>query len=274
MKSDIIGIIAGNGDLPNLIISDLKKHNIKFCVISICSLFDFSYLDQIPCKAFSIGQVSGMLKFFKHNHVNKIVLAGGVKKPKFSELKVDLKGSVLLSKIGKSKILGDDNILRTVINYLEEQNFEIVSVLDISQDLIMHDVGLYSKTKPYDGFDNDLKIILNIHKKLSEFDVGQSLIIQDKRILGIEGAEGTDNLIKRCKDYIDTKNKNNAILAKFPKATQDLRVDLPTVGLKTIENLLAANIKILLVDSKHTVFVNKNEVLEYANKHKVVIYGI
>ena len=114
MKNDIVGIIAGNGDLPKVIIRDLQAKNVKFCVISIGGLFDFNYLANISCRSFAIGEVSGILKFLKQENVSKIVLAGGVVKPKFSELKVDLKGSVLLSKIGKSKLLGDDNILRTV----------------------------------------------------------------------------------------------------------------------------------------------------------------
>ena len=274
MKNDIVGIIAGNGDLPKFIIRDLQANNVKFCVISIGGFFDYTYLTNTSSKSFALGEVSGILKFLKHEKVNKIVLAGGVEKPKFSELKVDLKGSVLLSKIGKSKLLGDDNILRTVIKYFEGHDIEVVSALDISSDLTMQSSGLYTKQKPYKGFEDDISIITDLHRRLSEFDIGQSLIVQDKRVIGIEGAEGTDNLINRCADYVDIKNKKFAVMAKFPKAKQDLRVDLPTIGIQTLDNLIKANIKILLVDSNYTLFINKDEILDFANKNKVVIYGI
>ncbi|MBT4989099.1 MAG: UDP-2,3-diacylglucosamine diphosphatase LpxI [Rickettsiales bacterium] len=274
MKKNFFGIIAGSGEIPHYIINELSAQNTPFCVVSVGGLFKRDNNSEILCNEFSIGQVSGILNFLHSNNVTKLCLVGKVTKPKFSELKVDLKGSVLLAQIGKNKLLGDDNILRTVISFIEKHDIEVISALDICDKLIMQDRGLYTKSKLYKDFEADVNITKDLHHDLAKFDIGQSLIMQDKRIIGIEGSEGTDNLIKRCEPYIDVKNRKPAILAKFAKKNQDLRVDLPTIGLQTLQNMVRANIKILLVDSKNTLFVNKQEVLSFANENKILIYGI
>ncbi|MBT4922575.1 MAG: UDP-2,3-diacylglucosamine diphosphatase LpxI [Rickettsiales bacterium] len=274
MTKESFGIIAGSGEIPHYLIKELSKLEIPFCVVSINGLFEYSKSDDIKCEEFFIGQVSGIIRFLHSHNVTKICLVGKVEKPKFSDLKVDFKGSVLLAQIGKKKLLGDDNILRSVISFLERQNIAVVSVLDICANLIMGAPGLYTNTKLYKSFEEDLNIAIDVHQSLASFDIGQSLIMQDKRVIGIEGSEGTDNLIKRCGQYIDIKNNKLAILVKFAKKNQDLRVDLPTIGIQTLENMREGNIKVLIVDAKNTLFVNKEKVIEFANKHKILIYGI
>ena len=168
-------------------------------------------------------------------------MAGGVTKPNFHKLKVDLKGGILLSLILKNKLLGDNSLLTTIINYLEKFNYKIISVDDLLPNLhlsVGHNNNCNFDKKLTSNVDFGVELINN----LSPFDVGQSVIIQNNRVIAIEAAEGTDNMIKRAKNFIDNNPKTPAILVKLKKHHK-IRVDLPTIGLKTIQNLLNSNIK-------------------------------
>ncbi|MBL6785187.1 MAG: UDP-2,3-diacylglucosamine diphosphatase LpxI [Rickettsiales bacterium] len=271
---EAFGIIAGGGEIPHHIVNKLNIEKIPFCVVSINGLFVNAKNLNIDCKRFEIGQVSGILNFLNSNNVKKVCFVGRVSKPNFSDVKIDLKGSALLAKIGKNKLLGDDNILRTVIDYIEKHEIKVVSALDICNDLTMSSKGYYTKSKFSKDLTEDIQTLKELHNDLSKYDVGQAIIMQNQRVIGIEGSEGTDNLIKRCKEYIDPKSKHPGILAKFAKQNQDLRVDLPTVGIDTLKNMLNSNLDALVIDFKNTLIVDKSNMIDFANKNNIVIYGV
>ena len=266
-------ILAAGGDLPHCVIRELLNQKSRFSVISLNGLFDFSDYANIDAENIFIGKVSSVLNFIKKRNIEKICIVGEIAKPKFSELKLDIKGTILISQIGRKKILGDDNLLRTVIDYFAENKISVISVLDICPDIVLGESKIINSNILHKEFLDDLNLVEQLHLEISKFDIGQSIIIQDKRIIGIEAAEGTDNLLKRCAKYIDLKSKNGAILFKLPKIGQELRIDLPTVGIKTLKNMQINNIKILVIDSANTIILDKNNVFDFAKQNKIVIYG-
>ena len=133
-----------------------------------------------------------------------------------------------------NKILGDDAVLRTVMKFLQKHGIKIVAIDDLL-DCVVSKRGALTKVKP--NLENMLDINLGMKaiKKFSDFDVGQSLVIAQKQIIAIEALEGTDEMIKRCKNLaVDYKHK--AILVKMKKRKQSKKADLPTIGVTTIKN--------------------------------------
>ena len=271
MSKKIIGVLAGNGDLPKLIANNCQENSIKsvFAFIDIRPNFN---LDN-PYITTSIGQVGKILKFFKKQQVTHIILAGGVKKPNFYKLKVDFRGGILLSKILKNKLLGDNALLTTIISYLEKFKYEIISVNKFLPNLHLS-IGYNNNIEFNKKLNTDIDLGIELINNLAPFDIGQAVIIQNNRVIAIEAAEGTDQMIIRCKNLIDQNPNQPAILVKLKKTSQDNRVDLPTVGVKTIKNLISSNVRGIILDAKNTIVINKEKVIKYSEENNIFIYGV
>jgi len=259
MSNQVIGVLAGNGSLPKLISEYCINQNIKSYYAFIDVEPDFSLKQEYMIT--SIGKVGAILNFFKKSKVTHIILAGGVTKPNFHKLKVDFKGGILLSLILKNKLLGDNSLLTTIINYLEKFNYQIISVDDLLPNLHLS-VGHNNNITFNKALTSNIDFGVELINNLSPFDVGQSVIIQNNRVIAIEAVEGTDNMIKRAKNLIDDNPQTPAILIKIKKISQ------------TIKNLLESKIYGIILDAKNTIVIDKEQVAKFAEENKIFIYGI
>ena len=268
----VIGVVAGNGKLPMMIYDYCQKNKIKCFFVFIDKIPEFNISKEFYINC-SIGKAGKLLSFFKKNKVTHILLAGGVKKPNFSTLKIDFKGFLLISKILKNRLLGDNILLSNVINYIEKHKFKVIATDELLPNMHLQE-GINNKIKAYKSLDNDIKVGVEVIKNLSLFDIGQSLIIQNGRVIALEAAEGTDEMIKRSKPYIEQNKKHPALLVKLCKKNQDRRADLPTIGIETINNMYKSNIKILVSDVNNSLVIDKKEFLSLADKNNILIYGV
>ncbi len=266
-----LGVIAGKGSLPQKIHEYCKENKIECFIAYICEQDDKNIISD-NSKFFHIGEVGKILKFFKKNKCKDIVLAGSLKKPNFKKIKIDFKGFILLSKILKNKLAGDNTMLTSIINFIEKNKFNVVEVDKIVPNLHLKK-GNNNKVRINDNIKDDINFGVEILKTLSKYDIGQAIIIQNKRIIGIEAVEGTDELILRSKEYIENNN-NPALLIKILKTNQDRRADLPTIGMKTIENIYKANIKGVAIDVENCIVIEKENICKYAEEKNIFIYGI
>lgn len=266
-----LGIIAGDGKLPMLIDQHCEEHNIDCSFSFINTEPDFNINSNYIVAG--IGQVGKILSFFKKQKVTHVILAGGVRKPNLYDVKVDFKGSILLAKILKNKFLGDNSLLSTIITYLESFGYMILSVDELLPELHLG-IGNNNNISFNQILESDIKLGVNLINTLADFDIGQAAIIQNGRVISVEAAEGTDNMIVRTRKYIEKNDKHPAILVKLKKYSQDRRIDLPTIGVKTIKNLIDSNIKGIVLDAANTIVIDKIKVLKYAEENKIFIYGV
>ncbi len=128
--------------------------------------------------------------------------------------------------------------------------------------------GNYSKIKPNkEDKKNIIKAIITLNK-LGKYNFSQGTVVRNKKVIAIEGKGGTEKMLKKCKSK---KFRNNGVLVKFPKKKQDLRVDLPTVGLNTLKQCKAAGLKGIILKSKCNVFLERNKCISFANNNKIFI---
>lgn len=262
--NEILGIFAGRGSLPKILIEDCQKKGRKFVLFLLASeQYEIDYSAFNPIKL-PYGAVDSFLQIARENKVKEFVFIGAVTKPNFSELKVDKKGTVLLAKILANKILGDDAVLKTVINFFEKEGFTILRI-DQLLDCVITKKGVLTVNQPDSDNLADIAIGMKAIKTFSDFDVGQSLIIAQKQIIAVEALEGTDQMIKRCADLqVDYKNK--AVLVKMKKRKQNTKADLPTIGVATINNCFACGIKGIAIQASSTLVLDKEKVIETANQ--------
>ena len=190
-----------------------------------------------------------------------------MQKPEFSKLKLDLKGVYYIPRIIKSSNLGDAAILKEVINILIKEKIKTVSSLSFNPELTLKK-GIYTTTKPNREDKADIEKAIKVLNGLGKYTHSQGTVVRNKKIIAIEGKSGTQKMLKKCKNK---KYKNKGVLVKFPKKKQDLRIDLPTVGLKTLQQCKLAGLKGIVLKDKQNVFLEKKESISFANRNKMFI---
>ena len=172
-----------------------------------------------------------------------------------------------MPRIIKSSKLGDAAILKEIIKILKQEKISTISSLIFNPELTLKK-GNHSKTKPNREDKVDIKKAIVTLNRLGKYNFSQGAVVRNKKIVAIEGKGGTQKMLKRCKSK---KFRNRGVLVKFPKKKQDLRIDLPTVGLKTFTQCKSAGLKGVVLKSKRNVFLERKKCLSFANKNKMFI---
>ena len=211
--------------------------------------------------------ISEAVEIFKKNNCNKVLFAGKVKKPNFSKLRLDFKGIYYIPRIVKSSKLGDAAILREIIKILKQERINTISSLTYNSELTLKK-GTYSKVKPNKEDKLDIKKAISTLSKLGKYTFSQGTVVRNNKVVVIEGKGGTEGMLKRIKSKTQ---RNKGVLVKLLKKKQDLRIDLPTVGLKTLVQCKDAGLKGVVLKAKQNVFLERNKCINFANKNKMFI---
>lgn len=267
-----IAIFAGRGQLPKILIDDCLTKNRRFKLFLLHGEnyeIDYSKFNPITL---GYGEIEKFLKILNHENLNHIVFIGAVNKPNFASLKVDKKGAILLGKIIANKILGDDAVLRTVINFFEKEGLKIVRI-DELLDCIISTKTTLTKVSPNTQNLIDIEIGAKAIKHFSKFDVGQSIIVSQKQIIAVEALEGTDEMIDRCAK-LNNEFAKKAILIKMKKIYQTNKADLPTIGVETIEKCAKAKIIGIAIEANSTLVIDKENVIKKADEFGLFLITI
>ena len=260
----MIGLIFGETDFPKQILKKVKNKK-KYLIIDLTKNKKFK--KDKNSYSVSLGQFGKIIKILKDNKCKTVLFAGKVKKPKFSKLRLDLKGVYYMPRIIKSAKLGDAAILKEIINVLKKENIKTISSLAFNPELTLKK-GNYSTTKPNKIDKLDINKAIATLNRLGKYTFSQGTVVRNKKVIAIEGKGGTQKMLKRCKSK---KFKKKGVLVKFPKKKQDLRIDLPTVGIKTLKQCKLAGLKGIVIKDKKNVFLERKKCISFANKNKMFI---
>ena len=261
----MIGLIFGETNFPFQILKRIKRRNLKYLIVDLTKRRKFKK-DRYS-HTVSIGQLGKIIKIFKENKCRKVLFAGKVKKPNFSKLRLDFKGIYYIPRIIRSSKLGDAAILKEIIKILKQEKIRTISSLTFNPELTLKK-GSYTKTKPNREDEADIKKATTTLSRLGKYNFSQGVVARNRKVVAIEGKGGTEKMLRKCKSK---KFKNKGVLVKFPKKKQDLRVDLPTVGLKTLTQCKSAGLKGIVLKSKRNVFLERKKCINFANKNKMFI---
>ena len=261
----MIGLIFGETNFPIQILKRIKRRHLKYLIIDLTKRRKFKK-DRYS-HTVSIGQLGKIIKIFKENKCRKVLFAGKVKKPNFSKLRLDFKGIYYIPRIIRSSKLGDAAILKEIIKILKQEKIRTISSLTFNPELTLKK-GDYSKIKPNREDKIDIKKAITTLNRLGKYNFSQGTVVRNRKVVAIEGKGGTEKMLRKCKSK---KFKNKGVLVKFPKKKQDLRVDLPTVGLKTLTQCKSAGLKGIVLKSKRNVFLERKKCINFTNKNKMFI---
>jgi DUF1009 family protein len=264
----MIGLIFGETNFPKEILKKIKKSRKKYLIIDLTK--NKAFREDKNFNSFSIGQIGKIINILKKNNCKNILFAGRIIKPNFSKLKLDLKGIYYIPKIIKASKIGDAAILKEVINIFKIEKIKTIDSLFFTPELSL-EKGIHTRIK-FDSEDKkDISKATSALLRLNNYNFSQGAVVRENKVLAIEGRSGTDKMLKKIKKK---SNILKGVLVKFPKRKQDLRIDLPTIGLKTIIQCKKAGLKGIILKKKQNVCLDKKKLINFANKYKMFIAAI
>lgn len=265
-----LGIIAGGGGLPRAVIDSCAANKKPFFILALQGFTDPALVDGHPHEWVRLGALGQAFAVLKSENVTDIIMAGRLRRPSLQEIRPDGRGMQFFAKYGTA-VLGDDGILRAVSKELELEGFTVVGAQEAAEDILMSQ-GLLTKKSPQKRHKRDIAHGWKIAALLGEADVGQAVVLQEGLVLGLEAIEGTDALMTRCTAL--RRAGLLPVLVKRCKPGQDLRADLPTIGLETVETARDAGFAGIAAEAGKTVFLDRAAALEAADKAGMFIYGV
>ncbi len=265
-----LGIIAGGGALPARLASAAQTAGRAVFVVKLDGHANDVELDTYPNVSARLGDAAKILKAMRENDCREVVLAGKVARPSFSAIRPDWRAARLLMKVGM-KALGDDGLLRLVGEELEREGFRLVGAHEILTDLAVPE-GVLGKISPDEQAMSDAMHGLWVARTLGQADVGQGCVVQQGLVLALEAIEGTDEMMRRSAKY--RRDGVGGVLVKSSKPQQDKRLDLPAIGLTTIEEAHQAGLRGIALQAGGTMIIDKRAVIARADVLGMFVVGL
>ena len=263
-----IGIIAGAGDLP---IATAKLAVAKGLTPSIISLDNRNLSDFAPCEArhFAVTQIEAIISHFVSQNIVNVVTVGKVERPQLTaDLIIDETAKQLLL---QSHGAGDDAVLSAILSLMQQSGLQVIPISSLLAD---HKLPA--------NYDNNigpapsqagLATAKTTHARLGDLDVGQALVAQGERIIAIEAAEGTDEMIKRTADYL--MDSRDALFLKASKSNQNKLLDPPVFGAQTLALCISSGIRIIALEAEHCLLaIPLSELEDLCEAHQIRLISL
>lgn len=262
-----IGIIAGRGQFPVLVAREAKAAGKRVVMCGFHGHTDPSIAAEADIfLMLHLGQFGRVVDFFVEQKAIDVCFAGGINKPRALDLRPDWRaGRVLFRLRGK----GDNAILHAVIEELEHDGLHVVQAAELVPNLRAPE-GVLSRRQPNEEEWDDIRHGWPIARAMGQLDIGQCIAIKRGIILAVEGPEGTDAALRRGGEL----GGSDCVAIKLVKPGQDERIDLPALGITTIENLVQSGYSCLAFESGKTLFFDREESLALANKHGLAVVAV
>jgi len=262
------GLIAGNGKFPFLVLEGARKAGAQVVVAAIREETDpniESVADHFTW--IGIGQLGKMIRFFKSEGVEKAIMAGQVKHVQiFSGAIPDVRMLKMLLRLPRRNT---DALIGAVAEELGSEGIELIDSTYFLKDQLPQP-GTLTKRKPDERERSDIEYGLEIAREIARLDLGQTIVVRDRACVAIEAMEGTDAVIRRAGELV----RGRLTVVKIAKPDQDMRFDVPVVGIPTIESMAEAGATCLCLTSARTLIFDREKMIELANKNKIAIMAV
>jgi len=266
-KGETIGLIAGGGQFPIIVAEAIRKQGFRVVAVAHSGESDPSISDKVDEVVWiRLGQLGQLIRGLKNAGAAKALMAGSItKKRMFQDIRPDLRGLAVMSKLA---VFHDDDILRALAGELAKEGIEVVSSTAYLPELLAPP-GCLTKKKPNKNEAADIHFGWQIAKELGRLDIGQCVVVRGKTVLALEAIEGTDETILRGGRLA----QENAVVVKVSKPKQDLRFDVPSVGLNTVRIMSQVKASTLAIEAGKTLMFDKYEMIQHANEVGICIFS-
>src|SRR6266513_3468331 len=259
----VLGIIAGNGTYPRLLAKTARKAGVKKIVAAAFSGETdpvlAEHVDLIEWMR--VGQLNRLLKFFNQNKVHHAIMAGQIAPKDLFDLRPDWKALLLL---GKLKERNAESIFAAIADELTRIEVELLPATTFLEDCIVP-AGLIVGLKLNRREEEDVDLGWKIAKEIARLDIGQTVIVKNGTVVAVEAFEGTNDAIKRG----GALAREGAVMIKVAKPNQDVRFDVPVVGIETVKVAAAAKLRVIAVEAGKTLLLERDKVVDLAERSKI-----
>ncbi len=271
-----IGLIAGGGDLPIALADLCRLSERPYFVLRLSGMAE-PRLAAHPGVDIGIAELGRQFSVLKREGCTSICFSGIVKRPDFSKLKPDLRGVIALPRVMAAASRGDDALLRCLIMEFEREGFIVEGAQEVASGLRLTD-GPMGALAAGPEHQDDIRLAVKVARAIGALDVGQGAAAARGVVLAVEAQEGTDALLKRCAELPvelrgDAENRVG-VLAKWPKPIQERRIDLPTIGVTTVEGAAAAGLAGIVAEAGATLVIDRAAVIAAADRLGLFVVGL
>src|SRR3954462_12373915 len=263
-----LGLIAGNGKFPFLVIEGAHRAGAEVAVAAIREETDPS-IEKIADRLtwVGLGQLGKMLKFFKNEGVNQAIMAGQVKHVRiFSNAIPDVRMLKMLLRLPKRNT---DALIGAVAGELASEGIELIDSTHFLKDQLPK-IGTLTKRAPDDRERSDIEYGLEVAKEITRLDLGQTIVVRDRACVAIEAMEGTDATVRRAGELA----RGRLTVVKVAKPDQDMRFDVPVVGTPTIQTMIEAGATCLCLTAGKTLIFDREQMLRLANEMRIAVVAV
>jgi len=275
MKKDLngddkkIALVAGALQLPFFTRDALRRAGWDVFVVGLKNFVDPKLNPDMTIR---LGGAGRAVREFHRRGIHKLVFVGAIGHPNLYDIRPDLWSLSALISIMKHQ-RGYDSMAVTLNKVLEKRGFTVIAAQDLAPELTFEKAGIQTKTKPAKSDMADIERAIDVSHTIGAADIGASVVV-DKQVIAVEAAEGTAKMLERVVTMRKTKRRNSGIFAKMTKPGQDLRIDIPAIGVDTVRAIAAAHLRGIVVNTKTCFVVDRENVIREANKLKIFIVAI
>lgn len=261
------GLIAGNGRFPFLVLEGARAEGVVMAVAAISEETDRTIEALAPTMEWiSVGQLGKLIKFFKRENVTHAIMAGQVKHVQIFKLNAlpDLRMAKMLARL---KRRNTDALLGAVADELASEGITLIDSTTFLQPMLARE-GTLTKRAPNKNELADIEYGLHVAHELARLDLGQTIVVKNQAVVALEAMEGTDATIRRASELVRGRPLT---VIKVAKPNQDMRFDVPVIGLNTIETLNACHVTAMSLTADKTLIFDREQTLAAADKNKIAI---
>ena len=263
-----VGILAGGGGIPIEIARTATASGHEVHIVAIDPGVD-ERIAEFPHHRVGLGQVGRILQVLRAERCRDLIIAGSLRRPDLFALRIDWGFVRHLPRILRLMRGGDDSVLRRVIGFFESQGFHVRGIADIAPELMARE-GTMTRQQPTPAQHADLTQGCAVLQELGRFDIGQGVVVRNGAVLAVEAAEGTDAMLHR----ISSLTGSGGVLVKLAKPGQELRIDLLTIGPRTVAGARQAGLEMIAVEAGHSVLADRAQTFSSAEDYGIAIYGV
>lgn len=277
MPARVVGIIAGGGALPRELAESVRARGAAAHIVALDGEADEDFTG-FPVTRCGWGKIGGMIRAFRRAGVTDVAFAGHVSRPDLWKLRPDLGFFLGLPEIAAIVLGGggDDRVLRGVLRFFERRGFHVVGTANLAPQLIVGP-GVLGRAQPTSQDESDIARAVAVLDALAPFDIGQGVVVREGRVEAIEAVENTDAMLRRLGEKRRAASGapvRGGVLVKLTKRGQERRVDLPTIGKKTVVCAVEAGLSGIAVEAGGVIAVRRDDMLARADAADVFVAGI
>ncbi|MBL8560138.1 MAG: UDP-2,3-diacylglucosamine diphosphatase LpxI [Hyphomonadaceae bacterium] len=270
-----LGVIAGGGELPVRIAEHCASTGAPYYVARILGVTD-AVLSSHPGGDFGLGEMGARFKALREAGCDAVTFVGMVKRPDFKSLKLDGRAALMMPRVLAAARKGDDALLRVLGDEHEREGFRLVGADEVLAALLAPS-GAFGAVSPDADQRADIAKGADVAAALGSWDVGQGCVVCDGLVLALEAQEGTDAMLARVAELpVEIRGVDGArrgVLVKRPKPIQDRRIDLPTIGLPTVEAVARAGLAGIAVEAGGALVMQREALIRRADELGLFVYG-